>query len=102
MHDRLFQNQNQLGTAELPKHADAIGLKVAAFQQCLDSGKQATEIRKDLTDGQIAGVRGTPTFFLGVQNSNSQTIKVLRVIPGAVPYAQFKEAIEWALKETKK
>lgn len=102
MHDRLFQDQNQLGVEELPKHAKAIGLNGAAFQQCLDSGKQAADIRKDLTDGQNAGVRGTPTFFFGVQEADSQTIKVLRMIVGAQSYAQFKEAVEWALREMKK
>jgi len=102
MHDRLFQNQNQLGVEELPKHAQAMGLSLPAFQQCLNSGKQAAEIRKDMEDGQKAGVNGTPTFFLGVQNSDGQTVKVLRAIVGSQPYVQFKEAIESVLNQMKK
>jgi len=102
MHDRLFQNQNQLGVAELPKHAQAIGLKTAKLEECLRSGKQAAEIRKDMEDGQKAGVQGTPTFFLGVQDSDGQGVKVLRMIVGAQPYAQFKEAIEGALSQMRK
>ncbi len=102
MHDRLFQNQNQLGVAELPKHAQVIGLSLPAFQQCLNSGKQAAEIRKDMEDGQRAGVNGTPTFFLGVQDSDGQNVKALRMIVGAQPHAQFKEAIESALSQVKK
>lgn len=102
MHDRLFQNQNLLGAAELPKHAQAIGLETAEFEACLRSGKQAAEIRKDLADGQNAGVHGTPTFFLGVGDSDTRAIKVLRMIVGAQPYAQFKETIEEVLREIKK
>jgi len=102
MHDRLFQNQNQLGVEELPKHAQAIGLSLSVFQQCLDSGKQAAEIRKDMEHGQRAGVNGTPTFFLGVQDSDNQTIKVLKVIRGAQPYGQFKEAIEEVFNQAKR
>jgi len=102
MHDRLFQNQNQLGVEELPKHAQAIGLSLSAFQQCLDSGKHAAEIRKDMEHGQRAGVNGTPTFFLGVQDSDGENVKVLRAIVGAQPYVQFKEAIESALSQMKK
>lgn len=102
IHDRLFQNQHLLGAAELPKHAQAIGLDVSRFQECLESGRQVAEIRKDLTDGQRVGVRGTPTFFLGIADSNSQTVTVSRVISGAQPYAQFKEAIEGALREIEK
>lgn len=99
MHDRLFQNQNQLGAGELPKYAQAIGLNLSAFRECLDNGKQVAEIRKDMEDGQRAGVQGTPTFFLGVQEPDGKTIKVLRTIVGAQPYAQFKDAIESVLKE---
>src|SRR5207247_198291 len=58
MHDRLFANQRALGGAQLPVHAQALGLTAQAFGECLDSGKYAAEIRKDLEDGQKAGVRG--------------------------------------------
>ena len=102
MHDRLFQNQNQLGATELPKHAEAIGLKATEFERCLKSGRQGAEIRKDMEGGQKAGVQATPTFFLGLQEAGGKTIKNLRVIVGAQPYGQFKEAIEGALGEVKK
>ena len=102
MHDRLFQNQNQLGDPEWARHAKAIGLNLPAFQQCLSSGKQAAAVRKDQEDGQRAGVQGTPTFFVGVQDSDSQTIKVLKMIVGAQPYPEFKAAIEGALNQKRK
>lgn len=102
MHDRLFANQQALNLRDLSLHAEALGLNLSIFKGCLDSGKQASEIRKDMEDGQKAGVQGTPTFFVGVQDSSSQAIRVLRVIRGAQPYAQFKEAIEWALTQTAK
>jgi len=35
------------------------------------------EIRKDISEGQKAGVRGTPTFFVGVLEREDTKIKVL-------------------------
>ena len=102
MHDRLFQNQNQLGVAELPKHAQAIGMDIPLFQHCLTSGKRAGKIRKDMDEGQRAEYRERQTFFLGVQDSDGQTIKVIRMSVGAQPYAQFKQAIEGAFSEINK
>lgn len=102
MHDRLFQNQNELEVKHFPKHVNALGLDLSAFRKCLNGGKHAAKIRRDIEEGQKAGVKGTPTFFLGVQDSDSQTIKVLTVIHGAQPYAQFKEAFEAALSQLKK
>jgi protein-disulfide isomerase len=94
MHARLFANQRAVGPKELPGHAEALKLDVPKFQACLESGKYAAKIRKDLDDGQKAGVTGTPAFFLGVTQPNAPTVKVLRVLKGAQPYATFKEAID--------
>jgi protein-disulfide isomerase len=94
MHARLFANQRALGPKELPQHAQGLGLDVPKFQQCLESGKHSARIRKDLEDGQKAGVTGTPAFFLGVTVPNDPTVKVIRVLKGAQPYASFKSAIE--------
>ena len=47
-----------------------------------------------MSAGEQAGVRGTPTFFLGVTEPNSTKLKAVRRIVGAQPYAAFKTAIE--------
>ncbi len=94
MHDRLFAEQNALGLQDLSQHARALGLDLATFQQCLEGGKEVAEIRKDIAEGQKAGVTGTPTFFFGRTEPNETKIKVLRVIRGAQPYAVFREVIE--------
>lgn len=87
-----------LGRKDLSYHAQALELDLPMFEQCLDSGRQAAEIRKDVTDGLKAGVRGTPTFFLGFTEANDPKVRVLRVIRGAQPYGVFKEAIESLLQ----
>lgn len=73
----------------------------AKFQQCLDSGKYAPKVRKDLADGQKAGVTGTPSFFLGFTQPNSSEVKVERPLKGAQPYGAFKEAIDSLLSAQK-
>ncbi len=101
MHERLFANQKALGVKDLPQHAQALGLDEAKFQQCLDSGKYAARIRKDLTEGQKLGVTGTPGFFLGVTDPNGTEIKSVRQIKGAQPWAAFQGAIDSLLAEAK-
>ncbi len=97
MHDRLFGNQRALGPSELPAHAQALGLDEVRFRQCLDSGRKADKVRRDLAEGQRAGIRGTPTFFLGITDEKGSSVKVLRVIHGAQPFVNFKAAIDSAL-----
>jgi len=102
MHGRLFANRNlQAGPKELADEAQAVGLDLPSFQQCLDSGKHAARIRTALADGQRAGVSGTPSFFLGATEPNDSRVKALRRLVGAMPYASFKEAIDGLLSSQK-
>ncbi len=100
MHDRLFANQRALARPELSKHAEALGLDVAAFDQCMDSGKSAARIRKDVAEAQSLQVNGTPTFFLGLTDANTSKVKGVR-ISGAQGYEAFKAAIERILASQK-
>ena len=97
MHDRLFANQRALGASQLPLHAESLGLDLTGFSQCLESRKHDARVRKDLAEGQRAGVRGTPGFFLGLAGPDDSKVKALRTLRGAQPFAAFKEAIEGLL-----
>ena len=101
MHARLFANQGALGPNDLPAHAEALGLDKTAFHTCLESGRYAAAIRKDLAAGQQAGVTGTPSFFFGVTEPNDAKVKALRQLTGAQPYAAFQAAINSLLSEPK-
>jgi protein-disulfide isomerase len=94
MHDQLFANQNLLARKDLSAHAQALGLNVGAFDQCVDSGKEAAIVRNDLVDSARAGARGTPVFYLGLTAPGGTELKAQRVIRGAQPYAVFKDAID--------
>ena len=101
MHDRLFGEPTALAIPDLVRHVQAIGLDVPQFQQCLSSGTHAAAVRRDLLEGQKAGIRGTPTFFLGLTEPGQPELKATRLLVGAQPYASFREAIEALLAEPK-
>ncbi len=76
---------------------------MAGFSECLDGGKYAQRVRKDLADGAKAGVRGTPTFFLGLTDPEDATkIRAVKALRGAQPYALFKQAIDELVAEAAK
>jgi len=100
MHDRLFANQNALGPEALSKHAEALGLDTIQFKECLDSGKHAAQIKAAMVEGQKAGITGTPGFLLGFIEADGK-VKATKIIPGAVPYANFKATIDEMLSSRK-
>jgi protein-disulfide isomerase len=99
MHDRLFANQQTIAATDLPKHAEALQLNASMFQQCLDSGRYAADIKKAVADANGFGISGTPSFFIGVVQPNG-TVKVSKKLVGAKAYTEFKTAIDGLLNPT--
>ena len=99
LHDRLFSNQQNLGRADLSAHAQALGLDVPAFDRCVDGGKHAERVRKDVDEAQRLGITGTPTFYVGVMDGGQ--LKGARVIRGAQPFPSIKAIIDEVLASTK-
>jgi protein-disulfide isomerase len=100
MHDRLFDNLRSQQASDLKAHAKALRLDVDAFDQCLASDRHAARVRDALQEGQRASVRGTPTFFVGV-DGDGRTVKATRMLRGAQAYEQFKAVIDALLSEAR-
>jgi len=100
MHDRLFQNQQAF--EPWPPHAEAVGLDVPKFEQCLASGKFDQEIRRTSGEAQKAGVTGTPAFMIGRTEPTGSKVKILAVLKGAKPFAEFKAELDRLLDEAAK
>jgi protein-disulfide isomerase len=83
MHDRLFADPKKLDVADLKASAAELGLDAQAFDQCLDSGKHEATWKEERTEGERAGVSGTPAVFVNG-----------RLIGGAQPYETFAQVID--------
>jgi protein-disulfide isomerase len=83
MHDILFENGANGGVAGYKVYASQIGLNLAEFNECLDSGVMAAEVQKDFEEGQQYGVQGTPAFFING-----------KFISGAQPFSVFQQEID--------
>lgn len=81
MHDKLFINQNNLSVSAIKQYALELGLDELSFNECIDSGRYAAEVQEDLSDGLLAGVDGTPTFFINEREfQGSVTVDVFKTI----------------------
>ncbi len=102
MHDKIFANQKSLDLKGLADDAQALGLDMTQFQECLDNGKYAPQVRKDLADGNQATVRGTPSFFLGLTDPNDpKKFQATRQLRGAEGYSVFQFHIDAILSGEK-
>ncbi|MGH9947682.1 MAG: DsbA family protein [Pyrinomonadaceae bacterium] len=86
MVDLMYRNQDALVLESLKKYAGELGMNVAKFESDLKSEAVASEVRKDMADGDALGVNGTPTIFVN-------GVKIYRLSA-----EKFRAAIETALK----
>jgi predicted DsbA family dithiol-disulfide isomerase/Skp family chaperone for outer membrane proteins len=82
-HDSMFANQRELSVPDLKQRAVDLKLDTQAFNQCLDSGRYAPAIQKDIQEGARNGVSGTPALFING-----------RLLSGNQPYSEIKEVID--------
>lgn len=72
----------------LTSAASQVGINKSKFSDCLNSGKYTQKVNESLISGQKAGVTGTPGTIILTEDGRTQ------LIPGALPFAQVKAAIE--------
>ncbi len=96
MHDTLFENSKDFSVPALKRYAQGIGLDGDRFNTCLQSRKYASRIEKEIAEGTKAGVRGTPSFFIGPSGSGGKITGTM--VRGAQPLARFRQVIENALR----
>lgn len=88
MHDKLFQNQGEIESEQLPRIAERIGADKQEFQRCLEQEKFSSKIARNLQDGADMNIKGTPTLFINGYK-----------ISGDIPYDLLTEIIEGMIND---
>jgi len=101
MHDELFRAPQALDLASLEGHATRLGLNTSLFAKCLGDGQTADKVRFDQTEGRRLGVNGTPSFFVGLIQTNG-SVKVLKRINGLAGPEDFSKTLEDVISQIDK
>ncbi len=88
-HDYLYKNQppesdtSMYTVDNLTSVAQNLGMDSGKFKDCLSNNKYQNNVSTDFSEGQTAGVTGTPATFINGQ-----------LTVGAQPYSNFKTLID--------
>lgn len=70
MHDKLFENQNNLKTDDLIRYAEEIGLDMDKFKHDLENKTYLEKVEEDFDGGIRSGVNTTPSFYVNGKKLN--------------------------------
>jgi predicted DsbA family dithiol-disulfide isomerase len=80
---------------DLRAYASEIGLDTGKFNNCIKQKVYAEQIAKNVEEGKEMGVSGTPSFVLGITDSeNPDKVHVTRFVHGARNYDAFAKEID--------
>jgi protein-disulfide isomerase len=97
MNAQLF-DQPTRDVAALVSQAGRIGINTSQFKSCVEGGKYAAPVRESISRMQTLGIDSTPTFLIGMTPAPGQPMTVLKVVKGAVPFEDFKTALDSVLR----
>jgi protein-disulfide isomerase len=91
-HELLVRNPIEQDREAVLRAAGELNLNVERFRRCLSDGRTGEQVRWEMAEAARFGITGTPGFLLG--HLEDATVRVVRRIAGARPFAEFQAAIE--------
>ncbi len=74
-HDVLFANPRALEPANLRTYAEQLGLDLEKFDRDVADPEVQKQVDADMRLGSTAGVRGTPTIFVGGKRLQNRSVE---------------------------
>lgn len=91
--DKIIASGGNPDLTLLPKFAGEVGVNVAAFNTCLNSGEMDKRVEADEKDAISAGARGTPYSVIMTKDKSAP-------VSGAIPLPQMKQLLDQALADS--
>jgi protein-disulfide isomerase len=80
-HDKLYASAPKAAPEDLKSYAKEVGLNGNSFEKCLSTGKYKARVQKDVDEGAVLGLTGTPIFFInGRELSGAQSVEAIAQI----------------------
>lgn len=75
MHDELFRHSASLTPETINGIAEQIGLDAPRFKADLGSPEVAKQLDTEIRQGKVAGINGTPSFFVNNRAANTRSLE---------------------------
>lgn len=94
MHSRMFSPAGTHSPEQLEAHAKAAGVSIEPYLECLASNRTLTDVKASVDTAVQLGANGTPAFFVGIRDLETNHVRILQGLSGAQPFAEFEKVIQ--------
>lgn len=77
LHDLLFENHSKINNQLIVKLARDLGLDMEKFERDRKSPEVTNQINRDMMQGKMHGVRGTPTVFVNGKRLTDRSLDAI-------------------------
>lgn len=97
MHDLLFAERRPLAASDFTAEARAVSVDHEPLAACLRDNRMTQVIQRSTAGATRMGIRGTPTFLVGVLTDNGDVLRVKRMLIGAEEMETFQPLLDGLL-----
>lgn len=94
MHTKMFSPAGTHTPEQLETHARAAGVSLQPYLECLASNRTLDAVRASVDTAVQLGANGTPSFFVGVRDLETNRVRILQGLSGAQPFSEFEKVIQ--------
>jgi protein-disulfide isomerase len=80
MHDELFRHSGDLSSQTIRGIAEKLRLDLSKFEADMDSPAVKEQVDVEVRQGKVAGVRGTPSFFINGRMAEMRSFEGFRAM----------------------
>jgi len=93
MHSKMFTPAGTHTPALLEARAAEAGVDLAPYRECMASGRTADEVQASIESAVQLGANGTPSFFVGIRDPETNRVRITQGLSGAQPFEEFEKVI---------
>jgi protein-disulfide isomerase len=93
MHTRMFSPAGTHTAEQLEAHATTAGVSLAPYRDCMASNRTVADVQASVETAVQLGANGTPSFFVGIRDPETNRVRIVQALSGAQPFAEFEKVL---------
>lgn len=93
MHGRMFSPPGSHTPALLEARASEAGVSLEPYRECMASNRTMAGVQASVNTAMQLGANGTPAFFIGIRDPETNRVRLVQALSGAQPFAEFERVL---------